>query len=120
TPSLSGPKRPQDRIELGNVKNRFIELFSKSSSENGFNKQAETLQTRASIHPGGETPHPKIPTNPPVKAAAIVSETEMEANKPTLASAQFEAPAAPSPPLDINIGNGDVLIAAITSCTNTS
>ena len=31
TPSLSGPKRPQDRIELGNVKNRFTELFSKSA-----------------------------------------------------------------------------------------
>jgi aconitate hydratase len=120
TPSLSGPKRPQDRIELGNVKSRFTELFSKGAADNGFNKPPETLQTRALIHPGGETPHPKVPTNPPVKQSAQVSETEMEANKQTLASAQFEAPAAPSPPLDITIGNGDVLIAAITSCTNTS
>ena len=120
TPSLSGPKRPQDRIELGNVKSRFTELFSKPAAENGFNQSAATLQTRHLLHPGGEVPHPKVPTNPPVKPAALVSETEMEANKPTLASAQFEAPAAPATPVDITIGNGDVLIAAITSCTNTS
>ncbi|MGZ8255188.1 MAG: aconitase family protein, partial [Burkholderiaceae bacterium] len=29
TPSLAGPKRPQDRIELGNVKNQFTSLFSR-------------------------------------------------------------------------------------------
>ena len=40
TPSLAGPKRPQDRIEIGNVKNNFIELFSKPTTENGFNKAA--------------------------------------------------------------------------------
>ncbi len=44
----------------------------------------------------------------------------MNANKPTLASAVHEAP--PKIPVlpDRTIGNGDVLIAAITSCTNTS
>ncbi|HUR88993.1 MAG TPA: aconitate hydratase, partial [Ramlibacter sp.] len=120
TPSLSGPKRPQDRIELGNVKNRFTELFSKSAADNGFNQSAATLLSRHIIHAGGETPDTKVPTNPPVKPAALVSETEMEANKPTLASAQSEAPSAPAPPMHGTIGNGDVLIAAITSCTNTS
>ncbi|HEY8050110.1 MAG TPA: aconitate hydratase [Ramlibacter sp.] len=120
TPSLSGPKRPQDRIELGNVKDRFTDLFSKSAGENGFNQPAGTLQTRHLVHPSGETRDPKVPANPPVKPAAQVSETEMEANKPTLASAQFEAPAVPAPPVDFTIGHGDVLIAAITSCTNTS
>jgi aconitate hydratase len=120
TPSLSGPKRPQDRIEIGRVKSQFITLFSKSASENGFNKQAETLQSRHLLHAGGETPDPKVPSNPPVKPAALVSETEMEYNKPTLASAQHEAPSAPAAPQHVTIGNGDVLIAAITSCTNTS
>jgi aconitate hydratase len=120
TPSLSGPKRPQDRIDIGNVKNRFIELFSKSASENGFNKQAETLQTRHLVREGGETPDPKVPANPPVRPAALVSETEMEANKPTLASAHSEAEPPDVSVRDVTIGNGDVLIAAITSCTNTS
>ena len=40
TPSLAGPKRPQDRIELGSVKSQFESLFSKSPAENGFNQQA--------------------------------------------------------------------------------
>src|SRR4051812_18285714 len=35
-PSLAGPKRPQDRIEIGNVKQNFAELFAKPTSENGF------------------------------------------------------------------------------------
>src|SRR5690606_8837838 len=42
-PSLAGPKRPQDRIEIGHVKNTFVDLFSKPTSENGFNQPAEKL-----------------------------------------------------------------------------
>ncbi|HEU4775888.1 MAG TPA: aconitate hydratase AcnA [Telluria sp.] len=72
TPSLAGPKRPQDRIEIGNVKNNFTELFSKPTTENGFNK-----------------------------AAADLTNTYQTTN-------------------GVNVKNGDVLIAAITSCTNTS
>src|SRR5471030_1362940 len=72
TPSLAGPKRPQDRIEIGNVKNNFTELFSKPTTENGFNKKAEDLTTTYTTTDG------------------------------------------------VHVKNGDVLIAAITSCTNTS
>ncbi|GAB3443755.1 aconitate hydratase AcnA [Massilia solisilvae] len=72
TPSLAGPKRPQDRIELGHVKNTFTELFSKPTKENGFNKSADDLSK--------------------------VYETSN----------------------GVRVKNGDVLIAAITSCTNTS
>ncbi|HZW74825.1 MAG TPA: aconitase family protein, partial [Caldimonas sp.] len=36
-PSLSGPRRPQDRIEIGHVKKTFTSLFSKPPAENGFN-----------------------------------------------------------------------------------
>src|SRR3569833_3960749 len=42
-PSLAGPKRPQDRIEIGHVISSFAELFSKPVSENGLNKKAEDL-----------------------------------------------------------------------------
>ena len=72
-PSIAGPKRPQDRIELGHVKTQFTELFSKPVSENGFNKNPDDLQN--------------------VYATSKKS---------------------------ITIKHGDVLIAAITSCTNTS
>jgi aconitate hydratase len=120
TPSLSGPKRPQDRIEIGNVKSRFIDLFGKSAAENGFNKPAEMLHTRHLVHEGGEEPLAKVPANPPVTPAALVSETEMESNKPTLASAHSEAEPPEISVKNVTIGSGDVLIAAITSCTNTS
>ena len=72
TPSLAGPKRPQDRIEIGNVKNNFTELFSKPTTENGFNKKPEDLSNTYTTTNG------------------------------------------------VHVKNGDVLIAAITSCTNTS
>ncbi|HEU4622223.1 MAG TPA: aconitate hydratase AcnA [Burkholderiaceae bacterium] len=71
-PSLAGPKRPQDRIEIGNVSNTFSTLFSKPVAENGFNKPAEQLTQEYTTSNG------------------------------------------------IKVKNGDVLIAAITSCTNTS
>jgi len=120
TPSLAGPKRPQDRIELGRVAGTFTQLFSKPVAENGFNRPAELLQTRALVHMGGETPDPKVPQPPDTRPAAPRFEMEMEGNKPTLASAHHEAPAPHAPVEDVTIGNGDVLIAAITSCTNTS
>src|SRR5690606_34019565 len=43
TPSLAGPKRPQDRIELGDVKATFTRLFSEQSTS-GFNLPPEKLQ----------------------------------------------------------------------------
>lgn len=72
TPSLAGPKRPQDRIEIGKVKDQFATLFSKPPAENGFNQPAAKLGERFTTADG------------------------------------------------LEIRNGDVLIAAITSCTNTS
>ncbi len=72
-PSVAGPKRPQDRIELPNLKSKFTELFSKPVADNGFNKKPEDLAKRYATQKSG-----------------------------------------------VDIGNGDVLIAAITSCTNTS
>jgi aconitate hydratase len=71
-PSLAGPKRPQDRIEIGNMKSTFTELFSKPTAANGFNQPPEKLHQ--------------------------VFKTES----------------------GLDVRNGDVLIAAITSCTNTS
>jgi aconitate hydratase len=72
-PSLAGPKRPQDRIELPAMRDTFNSLFSKPIAENGFNQPADKLNTRYATGKDG-----------------------------------------------LEIGNADVLIAAITSCTNTS
>ncbi len=122
-PSLAGPKRPQDRIELGKVKAQFTSLFSKPPAENGFNQPAAQLLTRHLVRAHDvrsvET-DAKVPRTPAVQPGAPRSVEEMNANKPTLASALHEAePVQPASP-DMTVGNGDVLIAAITSCTNTS
>ncbi|MEJ8837005.1 aconitate hydratase [Ramlibacter sp. AN1133] len=117
-PSLSGPKRPQDRIEIGKVASTFKTLFSRPVSENGFNQPEEMLLTRHLIDKP-DTADDRTPASPPTPLAAPRFELEMEANKPTLPSAHAKA----VPPVeggDVTIGNGDVLIAAITSCTNTS
>ena len=71
-PSLAGPKRPQDRIEIGNVKKQFTKLFSAPLVDNGFAKASDDLAKRVQTKDG------------------------------------------------VDLGSGDVLIAAITSCTNTS
>src|SRR5580698_10547784 len=42
-PSVAGPKRPQDRIEVGKLKEEFVRAFSKPVAENGFGKRAEDL-----------------------------------------------------------------------------
>ena len=43
-PSLAGPKRPQDRVDLAEMKESFNTLFSKPTSDNGFNQPAEAWQ----------------------------------------------------------------------------
>ena len=71
-PSLAGPKRPQDRIDLDKVSSTFQKLFTANPKENGFGKKPEDLRRPYKTYDG------------------------------------------------VEIKNGDVLIAAITSCTNTS
>src|SRR5215213_16563 len=45
-PSVAGPKRPQDRIELSNLDDRFIELFSQPVADGGYGKEAKDLEKR--------------------------------------------------------------------------
>lgn len=121
SPSLAGPKRPQDRIELGQVAQRFIELFSKPNSENGFNQPAERLGKDHRVACGSGEGAADAPAPPPGAARNLV---EMEGSRPTLATTQT-SPNASVSVCDLSgprltVGHGDVLIAAITSCTNTS
>ncbi|AEG93899.1 aconitate hydratase [Ramlibacter tataouinensis] len=118
TPSLSGPKRPQDRIELGHVSRQFSSLFSRPPAENGFNQPAGRLGERHLLRFGESSD--KVPMTPDTPPAAPRFEAEMQANKPTLPSAVALAEPPEQHVAGVTIGNGDVLIAAITSCTNTS
>jgi aconitate hydratase len=127
TPSLAGPKRPQDRIDLGRVKEQFTDLFSQPPTQNGFNQPAAHLLTRHQVRASDmEVATPvddaatRAPRNPSVPPGAPRYLREMAENRPTLAAALHQAVPEQTVKGDITIGNGDVLIAAITSCTNTS
>jgi len=110
-PSLAGPKRPQDRIEIGNVKKQFSALFSKPVADNGFNQPAARLQQRFAL-PGGHGRGEGQRAEAPAGAARDLA--EMTANRPAV------KPAREQEVHNASIADGDVLIAAITSCTNTS
>ncbi|MGE5168924.1 MAG: aconitate hydratase [Rudaea sp.] len=115
TPSVAGPKRPQDRIELPRLASRFAELFSKPVAENGFSQAPERLRERYKTLPmiAGRGAISDAQQQPP-QAGMARDYVEMVNNRPTP-----DRVAAPAP-RPVDIGNGDVLIAAITSCTNTS
>ncbi|HVS56457.1 MAG TPA: aconitate hydratase, partial [Casimicrobiaceae bacterium] len=113
--SLAGPKRPQDRIELPKMKDSFNSLFSKPVSENGFNQPADKLSRR---FPTKLTAAPRPVDDNALKLPGDGGQpqnvAEMVNNRPT------QDRVTPTGPKPLDIGNGDVLIAAITSCTNTS
>ena len=78
TPSVAGPKRPQDRIALLDLKSKFNTALDKPVTENGFGKK-DLRDAHAPVTVNGTKPQS-----------------------------------------DIDLKHGSVLIAAITSCTNTS
>ena len=117
TPSLAGPKRPQDRIELTKVSSQFATLFSRPAAENGFNQPADRLNTRYPLLPSSSS---ETPAEKPAPAGAARHVVEMVGNTPTLEITESDPRNGPKPSDGLTVGNGDVLIAAITSCTNTS
>ena len=79
-PGVAGPKRPQDRINVPDLKDRFRALFEMPVAEGGFGKSGDDISTTVPVRSGDGN--------------VAVAEPQ--------------------------IGHGSVLIAAITSCTNTS
>jgi aconitate hydratase len=114
-PSVAGPKRPQDRIALPDMQRRFDELFVQPVAANGYNRPAAELAQRFPVAEAGGACASAASKS---STAAVRNEVEMVDNHPdaecATAEEQAEHAAAPS------LGHGDVLIAAITSCTNTS
>ena len=122
-PSVAGPKRPQDRIELPRLKEEFVAAFSKPLADNGFGKPATELSKRVHVsdnghqhfRPGGGSQEPASDKSDAECNINPVTDREMANNRPTPDKVTSEAPR-----LEGDIGHGSVLIAAITSCTNTS
>jgi len=132
-PSVAGPKRPQDRIELSALKAQFNEMMVRPVSEGGYGKTEDDLWTRYHVKIGADRQRtmagggeqrsesvPEVAGNHQTEANTNVwTETEMVNNRPT-PDIVVEIPEDEFPTGDELVGHGDVLIAAITSCTNTS
>ena len=133
-PSVAGPKRPQDRINLTDIKAKFDELlqsptaYNKSLAE--LNKKFVVLtgvsgtQLMAPISGGGEQDPDTAPlaTDIPhesIKDTSTDTEIEMMQNRPTPDRVE-DVTAEDYPRARVDLHHGDVVIAAITSCTNTS
>ena len=120
-PSVAGPKRPQDRIELPKLKESFIAMFSKTVEENGFGKSpvelGKSFPIAANGRPtnGGGSQEPVLAHEAHVRNTNPLTEQEMANNHPTANPAS-----APAAETRGELKHGSVLIAAITSCTNTS
>ena len=114
-PSVAGPKRPQDRIELGALKQQFTALFSKSVAENGFAKKASELAAA----PSGHDDRRRRERSPRSRSKSTIRRRRATRWRwsPIARRRIRSVPLSPEP---VDIGSGDVLIAAITSCTNTS
>jgi aconitate hydratase len=113
-PSIAGPKRPQDRIELTDAKGAF----------------------RKSIHDyvGGEDPAPETKVDESVEESFPASDSpslsfaDDDAEKPVVFSAADGCDGRPTKPTrvvsesrgEFVLDHGAVVIASITSCTNTS
>ena len=120
-PSVAGPKRPQDRIELPNLRREFFNAFQRPVAENGFGKNRSEfgkivqLSSEGQYHPGGGSQEPVSQQNAIAAGTNPVTEREMLLNRPGPDPVPVTVP-----PLKGKIRHGSVLIAAITSCTNTS
>ncbi|HWL53428.1 MAG TPA: aconitate hydratase [Chthoniobacteraceae bacterium] len=124
-PSVAGPKRPQDRINLSDLKERFAEILEKPVPEGGYGKPAYEHRFRVPVALNGKPPEHETPLDSTDSKRHHFQEgqprnkNEMISNRPTDSPVE-DFPANPFPPGQSQIGNGSVLIAAITSCTNTS
>jgi aconitate hydratase len=122
-PSVSGPKRPQDRIDVPALKDTFNCLVNMPAAEGGYGistadrERSVCLREYASNQLAGDGYSGGTPVMG--DAPSDWSEKEMVSNRPVTISDDNGSPVA-----DLvhsaALKHGSVVIAAITSCTNTS
>jgi aconitate hydratase len=104
TPSLAGPLRPQDRVDVRSVKQAFrsamVDVFKKQIGES-VTPRLDRWNSEAPMHAGGAD-----------RAATVTQYLHNEMNK--------DAATVTLDHDQMRLTHGDVVIAAITSCTNTS
>ncbi|HET6439937.1 MAG TPA: aconitate hydratase [Anaeromyxobacter sp.] len=126
-PAVAGPKRPQDRIELGALGQAFRDLLTRKDAA-GYGLDPAVVGRRHRLlgedgvrHAGAGLQAPESAPDPRRRSTSPLTEFEMMNNRPTPTPEEVLPPEpARLRDADVEVGHGDVLIAAITSCTNTS
>lgn len=118
TPSVAGPKRPQDRLSLKELKTKFQELLKAPVISGGYGKT--DVHPHYHVHSEGTSEKSQDEGGiKKVSPLATWSESEMVTNRPFTTS--HEDPGyTKTHHCDGTLTHGSVVIAAITSCTNTS
>ena len=106
-PSLAGPKRPQDRVALSDMKPMWHKELTDSFSKK---VPGEQVDISGWLDEGGQpAPKPGAPATADAEVDRDVVQVELrEASRP------------PREGMTVPLTHGSVVIAAITSCTNTS
>ena len=115
-PSIAGPKRPQDRIPLVDAKPAFLEAMEEWEPEAGEQLGSGLDEAIAESFPASDR-RPRITTATPASRARCRSgaaATELHPKTGDAIAVQLESGES------IHLDHGHVVIAAITSCTNTS
>jgi aconitate hydratase len=99
-PAVSGPKRPQDRIDVTDLESKFNELFTATVSDGGYERDPQTRNRTVDLELSA-------PAGYSSSGAGLLEEAGTSI-------------APGKPPTKTQLTHGSVLIAAITSCTNTS
>src|SRR5256886_1927641 len=126
-PAVAGPKRPQDRINLPALGETFRSLLKKPVKDGGYGMKDVDLAARHLVQlngspaSDGDMPSSDKP-EPGIEPGEERNKAEMVNNRPTPDTAKElkDSAADPFHHGQSEIGHGSVLIAAITSCTNTS
>ncbi len=121
-PSVAGPKRPQDRILVRDLKKTFEELFHQDPQHGGYGKKTAELFHLVKIHTDGSYSLGSFHETggiAEIESQSNWSEDEMVTNRP-LTKPRTDPGYTTEKPYDIALTHGSIVIAAITSCTNTS
>jgi aconitate hydratase len=126
-PGVAGPKRPQDRIDLPALGSTFRSLLTKAVADGGYGKTADDLTKGVSVRINGSShgTAPELFSTEAIRPEGHMTEgapknvAEMVTNRPAPTPAD-DLPQTSYRVADARVSHGSVLIAAITSCTNTS
>jgi aconitate hydratase len=113
-PSLAGPKRPQDRVPLSKAKESFLEVMSEFDAEAAQQMVSGLDEAIEESFPASDPPA-EDHDNGNSKPRQAVSGTAVDVTRSDDAIAVTLADGT-----EVELDHGHVVIAAITSCTNTS